>query len=57
MAAKMVDYAQKTLEMKQRMRKLDEALLHKKNPHNHLNALIVAALQLKDWLEKNDNHK
>jgi len=57
MAAKMVDYTQKTLEMKQRMRKLDEALLHKKNPHNHLNALIVAALQLKDWLEKNDNHK
>jgi hypothetical protein len=57
MAAKMVDYAQKTLEMKQRMRKLDEALLHKKNPYNHLNALIVAALQLKDWLEKNDNHK
>ena len=49
---KMIDHAEKMLEMKKRLRKLDEALLHKKDPHRHLDALIVAAMQLKNWLEK-----
>lgn len=49
----MVDYAEKMLEMKKRLRKLDDALLHKKDPHRHLDALIVAAMQLKNWLDKN----
>ena len=39
----MIDYAEKMLEIKKRLRKLDEALLHKKDPHRHLDALIVAA--------------
>jgi len=57
MGGKMVDYSEKMLEIKKRLRQLDDALLHKKESHKHLDALIVAAMQLKNWLEKNDNYK